>query len=79
MKCKIQYPWFAIAHSTAWSVYYASQARTAPGERSLGVQSVLENCSHVLREQALIPGTVFLPKSEVWLLGDSLVEKLWTV
>lgn len=61
-------------YSTAQSVYYASQARTAPGERNLGVQSVLENCSHVLREQALFPGPVFLPKSGVWLLGDNLVE-----
>lgn len=66
-------------YSTAQSVYYACQAITAPGERNLGVHSVLENCSHVLREQALFPRTVFLPKSGVWLLGDNLVEKLWTV
>lgn len=65
MKCKIQYPCFAIAHSTARCVYYASQARTVPGERTLGVQGVLENCSHVLSEQALFPGTAFLPKTEV--------------
>lgn len=77
MKCKIQHLCFAIAHSTAWSVHYASQARTAPGERTLGVQNVLENCSHVLSEQALFPGTVFSPKREVWLLGENMVGRLW--
>ena len=44
---------------TAQPVHYASKLEwTAPSERTLGMQNVLEDCEHVLSGQVLFSGTV---------------------